>query len=171
MFLLLQSFLVVLQTWVTPHFSASSSLSLESDFFFFTLNKHLSSSHRKQSYSNLAWPMYIALNIGLEFISSVKVEEVYSHSICVHCCCLLTCELLCLSCHVAVPTMVPGHLTSCWEQTLFVTPNLSEMKPREMLRNWLFNLQKLCLFEVNGLKRFWLAAALERVCCKDLGFF
>lgn len=97
MFLLLQCFLVALQTWVTPHFSASSSLSLESDFFFLTLNKHLSSSHRKPSYSNLAWPMYIALNIGLEFISSVKVEEVYSHSICVHCCCLLTCELLCVS--------------------------------------------------------------------------
>lgn len=125
--------LELLLTFLPPLHSA-----LKVIFFFFTLNKHLSSSHRKQSYSNLAWPMYITLNIGLEFISSVKVEEVYSHSICVHCCCLLTCELLCLSCHVAVPTMVPGHLTSCWEQTLFVTPNLSEMKPREMLRNWLF---------------------------------
>lgn len=123
-------------------------------FLFLILNKHMSSSHRTESYSNLTWPIYIALNIGLELTSSVKNEEVYSHSICVHCCCLLTCELLRLSCHVAVPTMVPGHLTSCWEQILFVTPNLSEMKPREMLRNWLFNPQKLCLFDVNGLKRF-----------------
>lgn len=154
-FLLLHCFLVALQTWVTPCLFASSSLSLESDFFFFLiLNKHMSSSHRTESYSNLTWPIYIALNIGLELTSSVKNEEVYSHSICVHCCCLLTCELLRLSCHVAVPTMVPGHLTSCWEQILFVTPNLSEMKPREMLRNWLFNPQKLCLFDVNGLKRF-----------------
>jgi len=54
----------------------------------------------------------------------------------------------------------------------FIAAHLSEIKPREMLRSYVFNPRKLCLFEVNWLKRFFLfTAALEKMHCKDLDLF
>lgn len=60
------------------------------------------------------------------------------------------------------------------ETNSFITAYLSEIKPREMPRNYLFNPRKLCLFKVNWFKRFFVclfAATLEMVCYKNLDLF
>lgn len=59
------------------------------------------------------------------------------------------------------------------ETNFFIAIHFSEIKRREMLRNYVFSPRKLCFFEVNWLKRFFLfaAAALETVHYKDLDLF
>lgn len=153
---------------VAPHCSLFFLPSFESFL------KAMTSAYREESYSNLTWPIYKHCFLTLAWSSLVLLRMksfFFPHLICVLCLCLLGCELLRvhLCCHEAVPT------SGCWAASLAVgnssvTLDLSEIQPREMLRNYLFNPRKLFLFEVNWLKRFWFAAALETV-CYDLDFF
>lgn len=153
---------------VAPHCSVSSSFQALKVFLKLWL-QHIERSHTqiwhdlyKHCFLTLAWSSLVLLRMKSFF---------FPHLICVLCPCLLGCELLRvhLCCHEAVPT------SGCWAASLAVgnssvTLDLSEIQPREMLRNYLFNPRKLFLFEVNWLKRFWFAAALETV-CYDLDFF
>lgn len=135
--------------------------------------KAMTSAYREESYSNLTWPIYKHCFLTLAWSSLVllRMKSFFFPTWSVFCVCVCLAVNYCGSISAAMrlyPPVGAGPPHSLLETA--VTLDLSEIQPREMLRNYLFNPRKLFLFEVNWLKRFWFAAALETV-CYDLDFF